>query len=47
MFEKLQAGEKIHDAPRQLRTFSHPIYAQMLTVAAIQREFSLVNSGFT
>jgi len=26
MFEKLQAGEKIHDAPRQPRTCSHPIY---------------------
>ena len=24
MFEKLQAGEKIHDAPRQPRTCSHP-----------------------
>jgi len=32
MFEKLQAGEKkIHDAPRQPRTCSHPIYARTLT----------------
>jgi len=31
MFEKLQAGVKIHDAPRQPRTCSHPIYAQTLT----------------
>ena len=31
MFEKLQIGEKIHDAPRQPRTCSHPIYAQTLT----------------
>ena len=28
MFEKLQTGEKIHDAPRQPRTCSHPIYAK-------------------
>ena len=32
MFEKLQTGEKIHDAPRQPRTCSHPIYARTLTV---------------
>jgi len=25
MFEKLQTGEKIHDAPRQPQTCSHPI----------------------
>ena len=31
MFEKLQTGEKIHDAPRQPRTCSHPIYARTLT----------------
>ena len=31
MFEKLQTGEKIHDAPVQPRTCSHPIYARMLT----------------
>jgi len=31
MFEKLQTGEKIHDAPRQPQTCSHPIYARMLT----------------
>ena len=28
MFKKLQTGEKIHDAPRQPRTCSHPIYAE-------------------
>jgi len=26
MFEKLQTGEKIHDAPGQPQTCSHPIY---------------------
>ena len=31
MFEKLQTGEKIHDAPGQPRTCSHLIYAQTLT----------------
>ena len=31
MFEKLQTGEKIHDAPRQPRTCSHPIYTRTLT----------------
>jgi len=31
MLEKLQTGEKIHDAPRQPRTCSHPIYARTLT----------------
>jgi len=31
MFEKLQIGEKIHDAPGQPRTCSHPIYARTLT----------------
>jgi len=31
MFEKLQTGEKIHDALRQPRTCSHPIYTQTLT----------------
>jgi len=31
MFEKLQTGEKIHDAPGQPQTCSHPIYARTLT----------------
>jgi len=31
MFEKLQTGEKIHDAPRQPQTCSHLIYARTLT----------------
>ena len=31
MFEKLQIREKIHDAPRQPGTCSHPIYARTLT----------------
>ena len=31
MFEKLQTGERIHDAPRQPLTCSHLIYARMLT----------------
>jgi len=31
MFEKLQTGKKIHDAPRQPRTCSHPIYTRTLT----------------
>ena len=30
MFEELQTGEKIPDAPRQPRTCSHPIYARTL-----------------
>ena len=41
MFEKLQTGEKIHDAPRQPRTCSHSIYARMLTgVCQAIRTFS-------
>ena len=31
MFEKLQTGEKMHDAPGQPRACSHPIYARTLT----------------
>ena len=42
MFEKLQTGEKIHDAPGQPQTCSHPIYARTLTgVCQVIRIFSL------
>ena len=42
MFEKLQIGEKIHDAPRQPQTCSHPIYTRTLTrVCQAIRIFSL------
>jgi len=35
MFEKLQTGEKIHDAPGQPRTCSHPIYACKCTACCL------------
>jgi len=42
MFEKLLAGEIIHDTPKQTRTCNHPIYTQMVTgVCQEIRTFSL------
>ena len=41
MFDKLQTRQKIHDAPKQPRTYSHPIYVRTLTgVYQVIRMFS-------